>query len=570
MTLNKTVGVLLVLGLCACSQKPAAEQKVATLVVLDALIQTMNPAQPQAKALAVLDGKVVYVGDEQGAQAWIGKDTRVIRAKGATVLPGLIDSHIHLMEGALSLDSCTAQDAQLTLDKLEPIIRECVAKTAGDGWVIVESVNGAGFKADRRALDAIVAERPLLLWGADGHSGWVNSAGLRAAGIDRNTKDPAGGRIERDRKGEPTGFLVDNALEELTGKLPKATEEKRQELLLRALHDLKAVGVTSFLEANTSEQTIDTYIALVQKNQFHRKVTFALGSEGEATDEEFARLKALRHKAEAFPPMRANLIKLFEDGVMEYPSQTAAMLEPYLENGKPGKNLGPIYHEKEPLTAFVTLAAKQGFGVHIHVIGDRAARVALDAFEAARAQGSKESYSLTHLELVDPQDLPRFKQLDVIASMQLQWGQPDNYAVEAVLPYIGPERQGRLYPAKSLLDAGATLAGASDWSVSTFNPFEAIAIAMSRKSIKEPQREPLAPDQAVSLQQMLVAYTMNAARIMGRENVVGSLETGKDADFIVLDRTYTDSTSSSDVLATKVVYTFIDGAQQSGPGGESS
>jgi predicted amidohydrolase YtcJ len=568
MNHNMKLGVLVAIGLAGCSKAP--EHATANLVVLDAAIQTMNPTQPQATALAVVDGKIAYVGDEQGAQPWIGKDTRVLRAKQATVLPGLIDSHIHLMEGALSLDSCTAADAQLTIEGLEPIIRDCVANNPGDGWVIVESVNGAGFKADRRALDAIVADRPVLLWGADGHSGWTNSAGLRVGGIDRNTKDPAGGKIERDRKGEPTGFLVDDALGELTANFPKASGEKRQELLLRALHDLKAVGVTTFLEANTSEPTIDTYIALVQKNQFHRKVTFALGSEGAATDEEFARLKALRQKAEAFPPMRANLIKLFEDGVMEYPSQTAAMLEPYLENGKPGKNLGPLYHEKEPLAAFVERAAKEGFGMHIHVIGDRAARVALDAFDAARKQGSKESYSLTHLELVDPQDLPRFKQLDVVASMQLQWGQPDNYSVDAVLPYIGPERQGRLYPAKSLLDAGATLAGASDWSVSTFNPFEAIAIAMSRKSVKEPQREPLAPDQAVSLQQMLTAYTLNAARMMGREQAVGSLEPGKDADFIVLDRTYTDSTPSSDVFATKVVYTFIDGAQQIGPAGETS
>jgi predicted amidohydrolase YtcJ len=568
MNHNMKLGVLVAIGLAGCSKAP--EHATANLVVLDAAIQTMNPTQPQATALAVVGGKIAYVGDEQGAQPWIGKDTRVLRAKQATVLPGLIDSHIHLMEGALSLDSCTAADAQLTIEGLEPIIRDCVANNPGDGWVIVESVNGAGFKADRRALDAIVADRPVLLWGADGHSGWTNSAGLRVGGIDRNTKDPAGGKIERDRKGEPTGFLVDDALGELTANFPKASGEKRQELLLRALHDLKAVGVTTFLEANTSEPTIDTYIALVQKNQFHRKVTFALGSEGAATDEEFARLKALRQKAEAFPPMRANLIKLFEDGVMEYPSQTAAMLEPYLENGKPGKNLGPLYHEKEPLTAFVERAAKEGFGMHIHVIGDRAARVALDAFDAARKQGSKESYSLTHLELVDPQDLPRFKQLDVVASMQLQWGQPDNYSVDAVLPYIGPERQGRLYPAKSLLDAGATLAGASDWSVSTFNPFEAIAIAMSRKSVKEPQREPLAPDQAVSLQQMLTAYTLNAARMMGREQAVGSLEPGKDADFIVLDRTYTDSTPSSDVFATKVVYTFIDGAQQIGPAGETS
>jgi predicted amidohydrolase YtcJ len=261
------------------------------------------------------------------------------------------------------------------------------------------------------------------------------------------------------------------------------------------------------------------------------------------------------------------MIKLFNDGIMEFPTQTAAMLGPYLDaKGKPTKNLGPLYHEIGPLTEFVRRADAEGFSVHIHAIGDRAVRVALDAFAEARAHGSKRRYSVAHLELVDPADIPRFRQLDVIASFQLQWAQPDNYSVDAVLPYIGPERQARLYPAGSFVAAGAPIAGGSDWNVSTFNPFEAMAVAASRTNPEQPERGMLGgSEQKVALRDMLVAYTVNAARMMGREQEVGSLEVGKAADVIVLDRHLYDSSPAADIRATKVVYAFTDDAMRIGP-----
>ena len=210
-------------------------------------------------------------------------------------------------------------------------------------------------------------------------------------------------------------------------------------------------------------------------------------------------------------------------------------------------------------------ADAEGFGIHIHAIGDRAARVGLDAFAAARAQGSKRSYSFAHLELVDPDDIPRFRELDVTASLQLQWARPDNYSVDAVLPYIGPERQARLYPERTLWAAGARVAGGSDWDVSTYNPFEAMAIAMSRTNPEEPQRGVLGKGEELTLREMYTAYTVNAAHMLERDSEVGSLELGKAANIIVLDRRLDDSSSSADVLATKVVYTFNDGAQLIGP-----
>ena len=317
------------------------------------------------------------------------------------------------------------------------------------------------------------------------------------------------------------------------------------------------------MEANTSAETVKTYMGLAKAGKLHARVTMALGSNGEPTDAEFARLDAVRKLADGVPQIRADFIKLFADGVIEYPTQSGSLLAPYTDaQGKSTGNPGPTYLPPAQLTEFVQRADRDGFNVHIHVIGDRATRISLDAFAAAREHGSKRLYSLAHLEMVDPADAPRFRALDVIACMQLQWARPDNYSVDAVLPYIGAERQARLYPAGTLARAGATISGGSDWNVSTFNPFEAMSIAMSRINPEEPQRGALGPpEEKLSLRQMLLAYTLNAARQIGLEKEIGSIETGKAADLVILDRQLTDDSSAADVLATKVRYTFAGGTQ---------
>ena len=268
------------------------------------------------------------------------------------------------------------------------------------------------------------------------------------------------------------------------------------------------------------------------------------------------------------PQIHANFIKLFADGVVEYPTQSASLLAPYTDakgksTGKPRTDLST---GRRSSRTFVQRADQDNFNVHIHVIGDRATRMALDAFAAAREKGSKRLYSLAHLEMIDPADAPRFKALDVIACFQLQWARPDNYTEEAVLPYIGKERQARLYPAGMLAKAGATISGGSDWNVSTFNPFEAMSIAMSRTNPAEPQRGALGPpEEKLTYRQMLEAYTVNAARQLGFEKEIGSIETGKIADLVILDRKLGDGSSAADVLTTKVRYTFAGGAQLIGP-----
>lgn len=237
-----------------CARQPA--EQPADLVIVAADIQTMDDASPHASALAVRGGKVVYVGDDAGAKSHIGPQTQVVEANGMTVLPGLIDSHIHAAEGALGLGGCSLDDQQLTVAAAGKVIRECLTRDSSKGWLVVGEVNSAGFSADRKALDAIVADRPLFLWGADGHTGWVNSKGLAVAGITRDSKDPQDGRIERTASGEPSGFLVDGALGPVLDALEKPTPEKRLQALRQVLPLLHAAGITSYLEANTTAETV--------------------------------------------------------------------------------------------------------------------------------------------------------------------------------------------------------------------------------------------------------------------------------------------------------------------------
>ena len=259
--------------------------------------------------------------------------------------------------------------------------------------------------------------------------------------------------------------------------------------------------------------------------------------------------------------LRADAVKIFADGVVEFPSQTAALLEPYLDaSGKPTTNRGPSYFEQNNLNRIVAAADAADFTVHIHAIGDRAVRAALDAFAYSRTQqhATDNRDQIAHLEVIDPADFPRFAALSVIANFQLQWAMRDPYIETATLPYLGPARAQHLYPARSLSDAGARIAGGSDWGVSTFDPFEAIEHAVTRAA--GPGAPPLLPGESLPLQTAVDAYTINAAYALRQERTTGSLEPGKRADFIVLDRDVF-ALDPFEIHATRVLSTYLDGVQ---------
>ncbi|MEO8063294.1 MAG: amidohydrolase [Pseudomonadota bacterium] len=548
------------LALAACSAK--TPHPTADVVIFHGDLRTMNAAAPTATALAMTADRITFVGDDAGAQQWIGANTRVVDAAGATVLPGLIDSHIHAAEGALARGGCSFADEQLTIEKAMDKVRSCFASDKDSKWLIVTDVNGAGFKASREQLDSIVRDRPLFLWGSDGHTGWVNTRALELAKITRKTPNPEDGRIERDAKGDATGFLIDGAVGLVTSAMDQPKPAKRLEKLRWVLQQLHAAGITSYLEANTDAETVAAYAELSKLKQLDARVTISLESGGENTPAEFKRLESLRAQVGVDPLLRADFVKLFADGVLEYPTQTGALLAPYNNaDGRPGKNKGKLYLAADAMSAFIKQADAHGFNVHIHAIGDAAVRESLDAFGAARAAGSKRLYSIAHLQLVDAADLPRFAALGVMASLQLLWAQPDNYSIDALKPWLGPERIARQYPARSLADNHALIAGGSDWDVSSFNPFEAMATAMSRMYPGKPERGPLNAHEALTLDEMLAAYTINAARLIGRDSEIGTLKAGKAADVIVLDRAFTQQTTADDVRTTQVNHTFFAGRE---------
>lgn len=514
----------------------------ATLVMRSGKVHTMDANRTVASAIAIRGDRIVAVGDDESVRAYIGRNTEVIELAGRMVLPGMIDAHLHSALGSLELGKCSLEDAELSVDQIRAAVQACVAAApaaGADEWFEVVTVNPAGLVMNKADLDLMLAERPLLLRGSDHHTAWVNTRGLQVAGIDASTPDPAGGQIERDAQGVPTGFLKDPpAIELAAGAIPAPTLAQRIEKAKVALAQHHALGITSFQDPLATPDVLEVYAALEQDQALTARVRAALASTVTDDEVEFTRLKALRDQyASGHPRLRADSVKVFADGVIEYPTQTAALLKPYLDgHGQPTTNYGGRYFEQPVLNRYVERLDKEGFTVHVHAIGDATARGALDAFQHTRERNgaSTRRHQITHLQLVDPADFPRFAQLDVIANMQLLWAIPDVYTIEALQPYIDATSFRYMYPAASLRNAGAMLVGSSDWPVSTENPLLAIQTGVLR--MNPDTGLVLNAEERVTLDDMLAAYTINAAKALQQEGTTGSLEVGKLADAVVLDR----------------------------------
>ena len=555
---------LLALLFAPCAGRAAEAPE---LLITNARIHTQDAAHRLVAALAVHGNAIVATGSDAEIRALAGAKTRIIDLGGRMVLPGLIDAHTHPAESAQDLDKCNLQDRERSAADMKAAIADCMKAhpPARKAWFEVVQVNASALILSRADLDAMRSDGPLVLESADGHSSWGNSAALAAAHIDRTSHDPLGGRIDRNAQGEPTGALRDAAQEKLMAALPKPSVAAQAERLEQAFALMSATGLTSVQDAAVGEEEMSLYKHLYDRHRLRMRVrgSFHLTDLAAPADEVTAAARAFRDKWAVDPSfLRADAVKIFADGVIEYPTQTAALLSPYLDGaGHPTTNVGPSYFKQDNLNRIVAAMDAAGLTVHVHAIGDRAVRQALDAFAYARAQGvgSDNRDQIAHLELVDPADFPRFKALGVIANFQLQWAWFDtDYIEKATLPYLGPARSRYLYPARSLLDAGARIAGGSDWGVSTFNAFEAMEHALTRSLGRG--EKPLLPEQSVPLAVMVDAYTTNAAYALRQEKTTGSLEPGKRADFIVLDRDIF-ATDPFELHATRVLATYLDGRE---------
>lgn len=527
----------------------------------------MDPNHDVTQALVVRGNTILFVGSNPDAKAFVGPQTRVVDLRGRAVLPGLIDAHTHPAQSAGDLGKCNLHDQVVTPESLRRKVAHCRAQESPDHplWLEVVGVNVSNLELTRQQLDQMLPHRPLLLEDASGHTLFANSAALEAAHIDASTKDPPGGRIERNSDGRPTGTLRDTAAEIVLAARPVPPVDFEVSQVDKALSAMRAVGITSVQDANVSDHEMALYRRLYAEQRLAMRVrgTFGLKQTDRPSDVLVAEANEFRKRWAIDPDyLRADAVKIFADGVIESPSHTAALLEPYLdESGRPTTDRGPTYYAQPHLNEIVAAADAAGFTVHIHAIGDRAVRSSLDAFAYAREHnGVRDNRGqIAHLELIDPQDFSRFRDLGVIANFQLLWAERDTYVVESTIPYIGPERARHLYPARSLLDAGALIVGGSDWGVSSFNPFEAMEHAITRSEARG--RAPLLSEQSIPLDAIVAAYTINAAFALKQERVTGSLEPGKRADLIVLDRDIFALDDPFQLHDTKVLLTYLDGRQ---------
>ena len=513
-----------------------------------------------ADAVAVRGSRIVQVGSSADVRRLIGSRTRVIELAGETLLPGFQDAHVHPIDGGMlssQSDLHGLTDAPAYLDAISAHAaahpdREWIT---GGGWLLTAFPRG---EPDGALLDAIVPDRPAFLYSHDGHVGWANARALAIAGIDRRTPDPADGRIVRDADGEPTGTLIDGAVDLLAPHLPQPTHADRLDGLRAGQAHLHALGITAWQDAHVEPDELAVYREAVQAGWLTARVVAALWWERRAGLEQVDAFERQRD-ASAVGRLRAASVKLMLDGILE--SRTAFMTSPYIgPDGVAGADAGTPFIEPAQLREAVIELDRRGFQAHFHAIGDGAVRLALDAVEAARAANGRTDHRhhVAHLEVVNPEDVPRFASLGVVATMQPLWASDDDQMRTLRVPLLGADRAGWQYSFASLERAGATLAGGSDWTVSSANPLLEIEVAVTRVDPDTRDRAPFTPEERLSLDAALRAFTIGSAYVNHLDAETGTIEVGKLADLVVLDRDVRDRGAGAIGDAT-VRWTFVEG-----------
>jgi predicted amidohydrolase YtcJ len=537
VTLRAVVSTTLLLAI-SCQTAPPPSPP-ADLVIVDARIWTGGSADEgpgEAEAVAVRNGVVVAVGDRAAVQGLIGPTTTTLSLPGRLVLPGFIDGHVHPLGAGRQHFGCSLQDEK-TVDEVLARIRGCHAAASDpEAFVFGRGFDLSLFKdanPHKRLLDEISATRPLYFRGADGHSGWANSAALALAGITKDTPDPVNGKIERDVDGTPSGTLRESAIELVEAHLPKPTLDEDVRALRWAVERLSAVGITSIMDAGVDERRLEAYLALARAGGLDVDVVACIVVDPADPATALREARTLRDRFDGqHPRLRVKATKIYLDGVLE--GETAALLHPYDTHPE---HKGSINATPAQLNETVALLEADGFQVHMHVIGDAAARAALDAYAHARGihHDADRRGTLAHLQLVDASDHARFAQLGIIVNAQSLWAYPDTYIVDINTPQVGPARVARMYPWGSLRRAGARIVGGSDWPVSSENPLDAIEVMVRRQDPSKEDGPRLGEGETLDIDTALRAYTREAAFLLHDETRRGRLAPGFAADLVVLD-----------------------------------
>ncbi len=528
----------------------------ADLVLRGGAVYTVNAARSWATAIAVRDGRIVYVGGDSIPPGFIGPRTEVVELEGGMVLPGFQDAHVHPAIGGAELGECPITKLMSVAAVLDSI-RSCARARPDLPWV-----RGGGWQLplfpaanpSKALLDQAVPDRPAVFEAMDGHSFWVNSRALALAGITRDTPDPPNGRIERDpRTREPSGTLRESAMDLVYEVLPERTKAELSAGLEKAQREANRFGITSVFAADEGEAELETYVAADRAGKLTLRVVAASDAGEGEVDSVVAGVRALRTRY-ATPHVRPIAVKLYQDGVIE--ARTAAMLAPYLDRRG---DAGTPNYDQPTLDRLTSALEREGFQIHVHAIGDRAIRMTLDAFEQARTRnGARDArHAIAHLQVIDPADIPRFRALGVVANFEAFWANGDEYLTVLAEPGLGPERSRWQYPIASVVQSGAVVSGGSDWSVSSLNPLDAIEVGITHRQIGQ-TGAPWNPQERVDLPTMIALYTINAAYALHQDEETGSIETGKLADLVVLDRNLFELPSDS-IHTAKVTRTLLEG-----------
>jgi len=539
----------------------------ADLVLANAAVYTVDAARRWAQAVAIRGGCIAAVGSDAEVRELVGPRTEVIDLGGRMVLPGFQDAHVHPPSAGVEMLQCELLDLH-GLDAYREAIRSYAESHPEAEWIL-----GGGWAMDvfpggvptKDILDELVPDRPVYLPNRDGHSAWVNSEALKRAGITRDTPDPADGRIERDELGEPIGALQEGAMRLVGDLAPEPTQEEWERGLLEAQRYLHSLGITAWQDAivGGSYPTLEAYLAVAGRGELTARVVGALWWDRYRGLEQIPELLEARARGPV-GRFAATSVKIMLDGVCE--NFTAAVLEPYLDaEGRPTDNRGILFVEPALLSEAVTRLDAEGFQVHFHALADRAVRVGLDAIEAAlRANGpSDHRHHLAHIQIVHPEDIPRFRRLRAVANAQPLWAAHESQMDDLTIPFLGEPRWRWQYPFGSLVRAGAVLAMGSDWGVSSPNPLEEIHVAVNRVMPPDypytvENREVFLPEERLDLPTAIAAFTMGSAYVNHLDRETGSIEVGKLADLVVLDRNLFEH-PMEEISQAKVLLTLVEG-----------
>jgi len=507
---------------CNNSKQPA------DMIITNARIWTGNGEQPYAEAMAVSGDTIIAVGSNEEVMKYKSGDGTVIDLGGRFVTPGFIDSHLHLLQGGLNLASVQLRDAS-TPEEFIKRIKEYAATLKPGTWILGGDWDGMAWETlpQRSWIDSVTPDNPVFVSRLDGHMALANSLAMKLAGVDGKVKDVSGGTITRDSRGEPTGIFKDNAMDLISVKIPEQSEEEVDKAILAAMHYLASNGVTSAHAVDAAAYANALERVRARGGQITR--IYYLQTISRWKDMK----KQIERDGSGDRWIRTGGVKGFVDGSLG--SHTAAFIEPYTDLQT---DTGLFVNSEKDLYRWISESDKAGLQVVIHAIGDRAINFLLNTYERVAAENGERDrrFRIEHSQHIAPADIERYGKLKVIASMQPYHAIDDGRWAEE---YIGPERVKTTYAFRSLLDSGAALAFGSDWFVAPATPLEGIYGAVTRRTLDGKNPDGWVPEQKITVEEALRAYTINAAYASFEEDLKGTLEPGKLADFVVFDRDIT-------------------------------